>query len=112
MVAKAQYIPDDPKEQASVLKVLHEHPELRTFIQRAVQMAHDLFPDPRVVLDTQRYEEIDPPVRLLLYVSEPLATFDRHYHGYSQWLAHESEYPQELIAVMPLWGGSQQSHAR
>ncbi len=106
MVAAAQFIPQDPKEQESVLAVLREHPELREFIQRAVQKANEIFPEPRVALDTTRHEDIDPPVRLQLYVSESLIAFGRHYHRYARWLAYDADYPQELISVMPLWSGS------
>ncbi len=109
MVAVAQFIPQDPREKESVLTVLREHPELREFIQSAVQKAIEIFPEPRVALDSTRYEDIDPPVRLLLYVSESLTAFDRHYHRYARWLAHEAGYPQELISVMPLWSGSPKS---
>jgi len=106
MVAVAQFIPNDPEIEASVLAVLREHPELRVFIQGAVQKANEIFPEPRVALDAMRYEDIDPPMRLLLYVSESLIAFDRHYHSYARWLAYEAGYPQELISVMPLWSGS------
>lgn len=106
MVAVAQFIPQDPNEKESVLAVLREHPELREFIQSAVQKANEIFPEPRVALDSTRYEHIDPPVRLLMCVSESLIAFDRHYHRYARWLAYEAGYPQELISVMPLWAGT------
>jgi hypothetical protein len=109
MVAVAQYIPDDPEEQESVFAVLQEHPELRGFIQRAVQKAGGIFPELRVVLDSRHHDEFDPPIRLLLHVNESLAEFNEHYHGYARWLASEPDYPQDLILVMPLWDGPRRS---
>jgi hypothetical protein len=106
MVALAQYIPNDPEEKASVLAVLREHPEVQDFIVRASEKAEQLFPEYSVVLDTVRYDEWDPPMRMQVQVKDrDLATFDRHYHSYAHWLAHEADYPQEWIAVLPLWRG-------
>lgn len=103
MVDVAQIIPTDPEEQASVLAVLREHPELREFIQRAIQKAEEIFPNPRVTLDAVRYEEYDPPVRLQLLVAEPLMSFDQHHSDYVTWLVHTSHFPEHLIQILPLW---------
>ena len=103
MVAVAQYIPTDPEQKASVLAVLREHPELNDFIQRAIQKAEEIFPSPNVTLDTVRYEEYDPPVRLQLLVAEPLMSFDQHYSDYIAWLVRASHYPEHLVQVLPLW---------
>ncbi len=105
MVAVAQFIPQDPDQQESVLAILREHSELRDFIQRVVLRAGDVFPEPRVTLDSRHYDEFDPPIRLLIHVNESLAEFNEHYHGFARWLALEQDYPQDLLLVMPLWDG-------
>jgi hypothetical protein len=103
MVAVAQYIPTDPEEKASVLAVLRDHPELPEIIQLAIQKATEVFPDPRVALDTERYDEADPLMWFQINVEEPLLSFNEHYHQYAYWLANESNYPDELIGILPLW---------
>jgi hypothetical protein len=103
MVAVAQYIPTDPEEKATVLAVLREHPELREFLQRAIQKASEIFPEPHVTFDTERYDKDDPLVWLQIYVKEPLLAFNEHYHQYAYWLANEANYPVDLIGVLPLW---------
>ena len=62
MVAVAQLLPKDPKEQAPVLEVLRAHPELREFIAHATEKARDVFSNPEIHLDTVRYDEWDPPL--------------------------------------------------
>ena len=103
MVDVAQIIPTNPEEQASVLAVLREHPQLREFIQRAIQKAEEIFPNPRVTLDAVRYEEYDPPVRLQFLVTEPLMSFDQHYSDYVKWLVQTSHVSKQLIQILPLW---------
>ena len=57
MVAIAQYMPDDPRQMASVLSVLAEHPELQEFIAQVSDEARRTFPDVVIELDAARYEE-------------------------------------------------------
>lgn len=105
MVAVAQFIPQDPKEQESVLAVLHEHPELQDFILRASQKAEEIFLVVRVTLDTVQYDEWDPPVTMTIWIDLPwdrfLAAMDRFTH----WLAYEANHDKELLFVMPMWDG-------
>lgn len=105
MVAVAQLIPTDPEEKESVLSVLHEHPGLREFIQKAVNKANEIFPEFSVSLDTVGYDEWDPPVTLTLSVVQPLNEFARAYDRYVQWVVHEPDYNRELVHVFPVWRG-------
>ncbi len=106
MVAVAQFIPQDPKEQESVLAVLREHPELQDFILRASEKAEEIFPKVRIILDTVRYDEWDPPARLMVYAKDHhIAAFMSKYHHYTRWLVYESSYPDVLVQVLPLWDG-------
>ncbi len=109
MVAVAQFIPQDPEQKESVLAVLREHPELQDFILRASEKAEEIFPDVRITLDTVRYDEWDPPARMLVYSKAPLDRFEALFDRYTHWLAYDANYPDELIQVMPLWAGSRVS---
>lgn len=71
MVAVARLIPKDPEEKESVLAVLREHPELQDFIAHVSAKAEEMFPDVSITLDTVRYDDWDPPVRLLVHITQP-----------------------------------------
>jgi hypothetical protein len=107
MVNVAQIIPTDPEEQASVLAVLRDHPELREFIQRTGDKADQIFPEARITLDTQQFDEWDPPVRMLVHAhAQDIDAFMPQYHRFSAWLSHEAPYPEDLIQVVPVWAGT------
>lgn len=106
MVAVAQFIPKDPMEKESVLAVLRQHPELQDFILRASVKAEAIFPEVRITLDTVRYDEWDPPVRMKVHAVETLDRFEELFSRYTQWLAYDADYPQDLIQVLPLWAGT------
>ncbi len=105
MVAVAQLIPRDPKEQASVLDVLRAHPELHDFIARASQKAAEVFTDPLIHLDTVGYDEWDPPLRLIIRAPMPMKTYRPAFDRYMKWLSPNSDYDRNLIMVFPqFWG--------
>ncbi len=105
MVAVAQLIPRDPKEQASVLDVLRAHPELHDFIARASEKAAEVFTDPLIHLDTVRYDEWDPPLNLIIRVPMPFPIFRRAFDEYLTWLLQQPDYDEDLIMVFPqFWG--------
>jgi hypothetical protein len=99
MVAVAQLIPKDPEEQASVLTVLREHPELREFIAEASQHAEEVFPGALIHLDTVRYDEWDPPVRLIIETPMSWTEYDATVWRYIAWLRDRLGYPEDLIFV-------------
>ncbi len=99
MVAVAQLIPRDPQEQASVLEVLRAHPELPDFIARASQKAEEVFANPLIHLDTVRYDEWDPPVRLVIEARMPFEDYDATVWRYIAELREKFEYPEDLILV-------------
>jgi len=105
MVAVAQLIPDDPQEQASVLAVLREHPELRGFIAKASAKAEELFPGATMHLDTVQYDEWDPPVRLIINVPQSMGQFLAHVSEYMSWVESQSGYDEDLVFVFPQWRG-------
>ncbi|MGI8484747.1 MAG: hypothetical protein ACR2OU_10850 [Thermomicrobiales bacterium] len=107
MVAMAQLIPEDPDEQASVLEVLRQHPELKGFIAKASAKAEEVFPGATMRLDTVSYDEWDPPVRLLIRAPMSLASVESATRGYITWLREALAYPEDLIFVFPQWGGDQ-----
>ena len=109
MVANAQYIPDDPKEQASVLKVLREHPELQGDIERAQEAASRIFSKYRIWLDSRTYDEWDPPLTLYIGVNEPFDQFRQSADEYTDWLAYTSNYHRDLLLIMPTWEGPLES---
>lgn len=92
MVAVAQLIPKDPEEQKTVLGVLQEHPELQGFIARATKRARETFTDPEIHLDTVRYDEWGPPLRLIIRAPMPMP--------------EHPEHNEELMLVFPQFAGS------
>jgi hypothetical protein len=112
MVAVAQFIPDDPKERASVIGVLKEHPELEDLIGRATQKAREMFPEVRVELDTVRYDEWDPPIRLRLHLTQPWEQYRTTSREFIHWLANDPGFDLDTILVMPLWAGPIESYSR
>jgi hypothetical protein len=105
MVAVAQFIPNDPEQKESVLAVLREHPELPDFILRASEKAQEIFSDVRITLDTVRYDEWDPPVRMIVHSKSHPDIFENLFSRYTHWLAYDANYPDDLIQVMPMWAG-------
>ena len=105
MVAVAQYIPDDPQQKASVLAVLREHPELQGFIARASAKAEELFPETRITLDAVQYDEWDPPVRMIVKITQPWPDYQAASDTFIHWVGHLPDYKRDLILVMPMWNG-------
>jgi hypothetical protein len=112
MVAVSQFIPDDPKEKESVLAVLRTYPELQEFITRAIQKAEDMFPEVRVELDTVRYEEWDPPIRLRLHLTQPWEQYRKSSDEFIHWFANDPGFDLDTILVMPLWAGPIESYSK
>ena len=99
MVAVAQLMPKDPEEQASVLGVLRAHPELPDFIAKASQKAEEVFTDPQIHLDTVRYDDWDPPVRLIIEAPMSWSEYEATVWPYIAWLRDRLGYPEDLIFV-------------
>ncbi|MGN6033641.1 MAG: hypothetical protein ACTHQE_18450 [Thermomicrobiales bacterium] len=105
MVAVASLLPDNPEEEASVLAVLREHPELRTFIQQASTKALEFFPGASIQLDTARYDEWDPPVTMNVFVRDDQRDDQddmvQRRLEYVRWLRDHLAYPEDMIFVFP-----------
>lgn len=110
MVAVAQFIPNDPNEKESVLAVLRDHPELQDFIARASEKARTSFADVRITLDTVRYDDWDPPVRMLIHVTQPWHQFKAIRNEYVRWLTEDPAFDLDVILVMPQWNGPIESY--
>ncbi len=105
MVAVAQLVPNDPTEKATVLEVLRAHPELNGFIARATTRAQEVFRDPEIFLDTVRYDEGDPPLRLNIRSPMPWTEYESAFDMYLKWLSPNPDYNRDLILVFPqFWG--------
>lgn len=109
MVAVANLLPQNPEDEASVLALLREHPELRTFIQQASVKAMEVFPDATIQLDTVRYDPWDPPIRMNVLIRGDLEQVNRDRTDYLRWLHATLTYPEDLVFVIPQWIG--ESHA-
>jgi len=105
MVAMSQLIPDDPQEQASVLEVLREHPELRGFIAKASAKAEELFPGASMHLDTVQYDEWDPPLTLIINAPAPWPEYQASRDTFIHWLVEQPEFDLDRMLVMPQWTG-------
>jgi hypothetical protein len=105
MVAMAQLIPEDPKEQASVLEVLREHPELTGFIAKASTKAEEFFPGATMHLDTVRYDEWDPPISLFIDAPVSWPDYKRGKDEFIRWLVAQPDFDIDLILAMPRWTG-------
>ncbi len=112
MVAVAQYIPSDPEGKASVLAVLREHPELPEFIARVSEKAEAMFPEISITLDTVRYDDWDPPVRMMIHITQPWDDYTASSDAFFHWFAHHPGYEPDLIIVMPLWNGPIETYRR
>jgi hypothetical protein len=112
MVAVAPFIPEDPQEKDSVLEVLAEHPELEPFIAEISDEAHRRFPAVRIELDTVGYDEWDPPLRMLVYVTQPWPTYRETVDGFTQVVRENPRYNRDLIFVMPQWAGPIETYTR
>jgi hypothetical protein len=110
MVAVAQFIPQDPDEKELVLAVLREHPELQDFITRASEKAKETFADVRITLDTVRYDDWDPPARMLIHVTQPWDEFKSKRSNYVLWLTQDPAFDLDVILVMPMWSGPVESY--
>lgn len=105
MVAVANLLPDNPEDEATVLSLLKEHPELRTFIQQASAKALELFPGSTIELDTVRYDDWDPPMRMIVSVRGDLEGLMPARMDYLRWLHAALSYPEDLIFVFTQWVG-------
>lgn len=103
MVAVANLLPRNPEDEASVLAVLREHPEARTFIQQASEKAKELFPGVRISLDAVQWEEWDPPLRLVLHIRQPWERYKASILEFANWMGAQPSFHHELIGVLPLW---------
>ena len=112
MVAVAQYIPKDPKEKESVLAVLREHPELQDFIARVSEKAETMFPEVSISLDTVRYDDWDPLVRMLVHITQPWDDWTASSDVFTHWVGHLPDYDRDLIFVMPMWNGPIETYHR
>jgi hypothetical protein len=112
MVAVAQFIPDDPREKDSVLAVLREHPELEDFIAEVSDEAHRRFPEVRIALDTVGYDDWDPPLRMLVHVTQPWTGYRQTVDGFTKAVRENPNYDRELIFVMPMWAGPIETYTR
>lgn len=105
MSAVAQLIPDDPAAKESVLAVLREHPELQDFIARVKDKAEEVFPKTAIALDAVRYDDWDPPVRMIVHITPPWDEYTRASREFAHWVGDLAEYDRDLILVMPMWNG-------
>ena len=105
MVAVSRYFPDDPKQKESVHAVLREHPELPDFIARVSEKATEMFPEVSIALDTERYDEWDPQLRLLVRITQPWDEFKKTSDEFIHWYARQPGWDLDLIVVMPMWAG-------
>ncbi|MEJ7901205.1 MAG: hypothetical protein WKF63_05120 [Thermomicrobiales bacterium] len=105
MVAVAQFIPKDPKEKESVLAVLREHPELQDLIARVSEKAEEMFPEVSISLDTVQYDDWDPPVRMLIHITQDWNDYKQSSEAFRHWLAYLPGYEREHIFVMSMWAG-------
>ena len=106
MVAVANLLPENPEDEASVLALLKEHPDLRAFIQQASAKALEVFPGATIQLDTVRYDPWDPPMRMRILAPGDLEQVGASRMDYFRWLHAHLDYPEDLIFVFPQWTGS------
>jgi len=110
MAKIAQLIPNDPTAKESVVAVLREHPELQDFIARVTDKAEEVFPEFDIVLDTVQYDEWDPPVRMLVHITQPWDDCWDSSATFVHWVGRLPKYDRDLIFVMPMWSGPIESY--
>lgn len=111
MVAVANLLPENPEDEASVLALLKEYPDLRAFIQQASAKALEVFPHATIRLDTTRHDEWDPPMRMNIFIRGDLEQVNRDRMAYLRWLHVALDYPEDLVFVIPQWIGDARAGA-
>jgi len=66
----------------------------------------EVFTDPEIHLDTVRYGEWDPPLRLIIRVPMPMPECRQAFAAYLHWLHGQPKHDEELLLVFPQFAGS------
>ncbi|HYI25757.1 MAG TPA: hypothetical protein VD767_10135, partial [Thermomicrobiales bacterium] len=67
--------------------------------------AHRRFPEVRIELDTVRYDEWDPPLRMLVYVTQPWPEYRKAVDAFTYDVGRRPDYNRDVIFVFPNWAG-------
>jgi len=106
MVVVADMLHDNPEDEASVLAVLGEHPEVCMFIQQLSEQAQELFPGVRIQIDAVQWEPYDPPVRIVLHIRQRWDDYKQVILDFASWMGTQPEFDPNLVGVLPLWEDS------
>ncbi|MGC4192411.1 MAG: hypothetical protein QM589_14770 [Thermomicrobiales bacterium] len=87
----------------AVADMLHDNPEVRTFIQQLSEQAQELFPGVRIQIDAVQWEPYDPPVRVVLHIRQPWEDNKRAMAAFVAWLSTRADFDPELVGILPLW---------
>jgi len=78
---------------------------LQDFITRVSEKAEEMFPEVSISLDTVRYDDWDPPVRMLIHITQDWDEYKQSSKAFRHWLAYLPEYERDHIFIMSMWAG-------
>jgi len=100
MISIEEMLPDDADEQREIERILREQPDLQVMIEKAQAKAHEMFPNPRFVLEPVRYgDEWDPPLQLIVVSDVGRDDYRRSLLEFKRWLVEELRYDNDRILI-------------
>ena len=106
MDALEAYFPADQRERDAVSLVLLSYPQLADIILNAIAIIGEMFPNPNITLDTQAYDDWNPPLRLMYqhpgWNDDSIETF----HLLLERLRREGAVSDDLIQIYPSWSAT------
>ena len=103
MVVSQRYLPEDDPRLPDAAAVLANNPDIRAMVEKIAGHAASFFRWTSVSLDTRRYDDWDPPLRMTItvpYTGEE--EWPRQYQEFKTWLAEQDDYDVNRLSVMVL----------
>lgn len=101
--ALAAYFPANQQERDAVSLVLLSYPQLAGIVLHAIAIIGELFPNPTITLDTQAYDDWDPPLRLTYQHTGRKDDVIETLHLLMERLRREGALSEDLIQIQPNW---------
>jgi hypothetical protein len=103
MAAEYSLMPTDQDRLSDVSEVLEKNPDIQKMVEIVAGHAASWFKWMTVELDTRRYDDWDPPLRLTIrtpYLGEE--EWAHQYIEFVTWVAHHKDYDPDRLGVMVL----------
>lgn len=103
MDALEAYFPANQRERDAVSLVLLSFPQLPGIVLHAIAIIGEMFLNPNIALDTQAYDDWDPPLRLTYQHKGQNDDFIETFHLLMERLRREGAVSDDLIQIHPSW---------